>query len=485
MASVLETFLILFEADADKAKKDIDGLDKTLGKTEKTADKSVKSVDNAADSFVAMGKSALTAAAGVFAFGSMIAGVTAKAAQLDELGKFSQLIGENIGDVDAWSEAVIRSGGSADSFRQSIKSLNEKVVDASVKGMNEVVPFFNQLGISIVSATGKARSSLDLMPELASAFERLSKQESAGLGQKLGLDQGTILLLQSGRREVDALIKRQKALGIATKESFEISAKFNDQMADLKQVLGFASQSMLVNVLPAITKIVGAFTDVSVWIRDNKVLVDGFFIGLGVAVLKFALPQMVALTAAIWAAISPFLLLGGAILALSSAFALAFEDVEAFRKGNDSLLGEMIKKWPKVGAAVDTVIDRFQMLKDLLKDIGEIISDLIFDPAETFENIGGFIKESIGNIFGSESDQDIKIRRLLETTTTFKGAAISPAGVRNSATGASNRNTSVQTGDIIINTQATDADGIAANAAGALSQQLNTAVDNFDDGLVA
>ena len=172
-----------------------------------------EATDSMADQFVMLGKTALGAVAGVFALGSVVSDVLAKAQSLDDLQKFSTLIGENVADVNAWEEAVIRAGGTAESFRGSVESLNEKVVDASVKGFNEVVPFFNQLGISIVDVNGKARSTLDLLPELADSFQRLSKQESAGLGKKIGLDNSTILLLQSGRREVDALIKKQRELG--------------------------------------------------------------------------------------------------------------------------------------------------------------------------------------------------------------------------------------------------------------------------------
>lgn len=48
---------------------------------------------------------------------------------------------------------------------------------------------------------------MGVLPELAESFEKLSKQESAALGQKLGLDQGTIMLLRRGRREVEDQIR--------------------------------------------------------------------------------------------------------------------------------------------------------------------------------------------------------------------------------------------------------------------------------------
>ena len=45
------------------------------------------------------------------------------------------------------------------------------------------------------------------------------------------------------------------------------------------------------------------------------------------------------------------------------------------------------------------------------------------------------------------------------------------------------RSTSVQTGDIIVQTQATDAQGIAAGVGGSLKEEMRTTVENFDDGI--
>lgn len=482
--SVLESFFILFESDASDAKKEVEGLDQSLDDTEKSAQGAVKSSDAAGAAFLEMGKSALGAVAGVFALGSMVAGVTAKAQQLDSLLKFSELIGESIEDVDAWSEAVIRSGGSADSFQQSIKSLNEKVVDASVKGMNEVVPFFNQLGISIVDVNGKARSSLDLLPELAKSFEGLSKQESAGLGQKLGLDEGTIRLLQSGSDEVDKLLKRQRALGVASKESAQLSAQFNDSMADLRQTLGFTAQNLLIQVLPAINWFIDALTDVSIWMSENQTLVEGFFIGIGLAALKFAVPAFIKLGIAVWTAIAPFLAIGLAIAAVGAAFAFLYDDIVAFMNGQDSMIGQMEKRWPIVGDIVRNLVEFIKNFISAMSGMAGFLTDIFLAPEKALEklmSVGGFILDKIGL---GDSEFLANAQRSLEVVNSSPLNSQTAASIANS-NATSSRTASVKTGDIVIKTAATDANGIAAEAAGSFNRQLQTTVDNFDDGLIA
>lgn len=549
-------------------------LSSSLQKVESPADKASKK-------FVEMGKSAAGAVGGIFALGAIVAGTLSKATELDELGKFSRVIGENVGEVNAWEQAVIRAGGSADSFRTSVESLNEKVVDASVKGTNEIVPFFNQLGISIVDANGKARSTLELLPELADAFEGLNSQESAGLGKKLGLDQGTILLLQSGRREVEAMVKRQKELGVASAESVAVSEKFNDQLSDLKQVMGFASQEMLVGVLPAVTAVLEVFTDLGMWMNDNQVLVEGFFIGIGLATLKFAIPPMISLATAVWAAIAPFLAIGLAIAAVSTAFALLYEDIVAFENGQDSLIGKIAEKWPIVGDIIKGLIATIKFAFTALTELASFLVDIFTDPMRALEKLKS-LASGVADFFGFGDDQDIEVAatkktineditksssdgsqrpsdeidipdqaspivnipasdipspdiltepyislsqpsdesamaaresataivgaidRLIERQSakqdqaeivvaaqeSISVAASSPLAsqtsnsIQNNRT-SNSRSTSVQTGDIVIQTQATDAEGIASEASGSLERQLRSTVDNFDDGILA
>lgn len=505
MASVLETFFILFESDASDAKKENDNLNKSLDETEDAASSATGSVDETGEAFLGLGNSALGAIGGILALGSMVAGVIGKTAELDQLGKFSDLIGENIGAVDAWSQSAIRAGGTAQGFQSSIESLNEKMVDASIKGTNEITPFFNQLGISIVDVNGKAKKSLEILPELAGAFEGLDKQESAGLGKKLGLDQGTIMLLQSGRAEVEAMVDRQTKLGVATREAADLSAKFNDQMADLKQTLSFSSQSILVSVLPALTWMLEGLTDVSQWMGENQVLVEGFFIGIGLAALKFVIPPMITMATAVWAAVAPFLAIGVAIATVGAAIALIYEDIVAFNSGQDSLIGSMIEKWPILGDIIKGVGDTIKTVIDGLSSLAEFMFDLFTKPEKALEKLKSMAGGVVGFFgFGDDSsDEEIKktteedksdngflpgrdmIKKAQQSIIVASAAPITAqtsSSIQNS-TSSNSRSITVQTGDTVIQTQATDPEGIARNFTQELESQLNTAIDNFDDGI--
>ena len=486
MASVLETFFILFETDATDAKKGVDGLNKKLGDTAKVSKKSVDASDKLTKELKKMGKEALTAAAGFFALRAVLSRTLQTITNLDELGKFSRLIGENIGKLSAWQEAIIRVGGSASGFQQTIESLNEKIVDASLKGMNEIVPFFNQLGISLLDTNDKAKTTLDLLPEIAESFEGLTKQQSFGIGKKLGLDKATILLLQKGRKEVELMVEQQGKLGVASKEATEISAKFNREMADLRQVMGFSAQSMLVSVLPALTAVIGGLTELGVWMSDNSELVQGFFVGLGLAVTTYALPAMIALATAAWAAILPFLAIAIPIAAAAVAIALLYEDITLFVNGQESLIGKLVDRWGFFGDVVKFIGVQVKDFYNILKSVFGFLLDLFIAPQRALETmlgllggIGGQIKDFFG--FG-DNDVIVNAKKTLELANGSSLGSQTSSSIQNSSA-TNSKNTSVKTGDIVINTQATSTDDIASEAAGSLNRQLRTVIDNFDDGV--
>lgn len=487
--SVLETFFILFEADASEADKGVKSLDKNLDSLESSAVDTTDSVEAMASEFVAAGKNALGAVAGIAALVGMVANLKMKAQQLDELGKFSELVGESVGDIDAWSQAVIRAGGSSDGFRQSIKSLNEKLYDTAIKGTSEILPFFNQLGISIVDANGRAKKTLDILPELATAFQGLTKRESAGLGQKLGLDEGTVRLLQQGSAEVANQIALMKKFGVASENATELSAKFNDKLANISQIFGYMNQQLLVSVLPSINWLLDGFTEVAMWVSDNQVIVEGFFIGVGLAALKYAIPPITALLVKVGLLLSPFLLVGAAVLAFGAAFALIYDDVQAFMNGQKSFLGEMAEKYPLVGKIIEGVAVAIRFLisevkgaANILNELGKFLIDIFLDPMaalEKLKNLAGEVWDTIKGFFGF-GDSIVKAEMSIQKAESNPLAGMNSQSIRNSR-----KSTRVSTGDIIIQTQATDAAGIASEAGRAFEDRMAQAVDSFDDGVIA
>lgn len=115
---------------------------------------------------------------------------------------------------------------------------------------------------------------------VAKRFESLNQTQQIDLGQRLGLDEGTIRLLQTGVANVQAELERGRKYSLFSAEDVENSRKFERTMRDIKlglaQIFGVVARSLL----PAFTWVgdkVSRFIDL---INGNASFIKGFFLAL-------------------------------------------------------------------------------------------------------------------------------------------------------------------------------------------------------------
>ena len=477
MSNLLDTFLILFESDAEEVKKGAEDAEKAVDDLEDSLDGAEDTAVELGASFGEMAKQAGIALLALVSISAAREGLINTAQSVDELGKFSDRIGENIEEVDAWGGAVVRNGGSADSFRSSLESLNEKIVDTAIKGTGELLPFFNQMGIAMVGANGRARSTLDILPELSDAFQKLSKQESAGIGRKLGLDEGTILLLQNGRISLEKLLERQREIGTVTKEQALIAAEFNDQIGYMGRAFDSVGRLIAIEFMPFFSSFMGMVTDAVIFLKNNKSFAVAFFGAIGAAIATLLIPPL----ATAIGLMAPFLAIGAAVAVVAGAFALAADDVWNFLQGNKSVIGELSKSWPAIGAIVKAATDAmdyaFSSPVEKLKTMMKIVNGI----RDAWKDL----KESI-----STKGMEKVFDETIESAKAFVG--ISAASPINTQTPNTISNSVTRGGDKTFNMGGVnvDARGGGSESAGramgnAAGSQLRKAVDSFDDGVLA
>ena len=533
--ALLDTFMIMFEADANSvtdgtatAKRNTDKLTDALHKADRAGDMVGSSMKN----LIAVAGGALTA---ILSLGAMKSGIENAANYADALGESADALGLNIEELSVWSDAVVMSGGSAEGFRATLANMTSDFQMIATKGTSRTLPFFKKLGINLKDAHGKMRSVMDVLPELADKFEKMGKAEAMGMAQKMGLDQGTIMLLQQGRRAVEDQIKQQKELGIVTKEQAEISAEYNDAL----DKMGFAFRSVFLQigayVLPAFQAIVDTITNVTTFFRKHSDFITGFIIAIGSALMIYLLPALIRGGIAAWAMMSPFLLIGGIIVGIAAAFALLYDDIMNFRDGNNSMIGEIFKKYPLVEHVVMGVIDTFKMFGGVIVSIFKLFVDLIKDPMNAWNNfkesvLAGIedirkyfpflfgLADELGQAFGKMSDVVVGIWErikaiILDTINSIKGKIgevmdffgfgdvkveankqisaaqntplnnVNSNAISNSQNVSKTSNVTVQ--KVEVHTQATNAEEISKSVGNTLKDELKRATSNFDDGVAS
>lgn len=260
----------------------------------------------------------------------------------DRIGKTAARIGASAEDLQAFGEAAKRAGGSVEGFISSFESLNGQIQRMqAMGGKGRLTPILKQLGIS-ATENGKAKDTFQILRELAGASERLGKRNFAGLARNLGLDQGTIALLQQGRVAMDELIARQRALGVYTKEDFEITAKFNDAISDLQQSFRAMAAPILQVITPALTTLAGWLTKIVQTFREHQ----GFIVA-GLTVIAATMSGVLLKAAtALGAALMPLL---GPIAAIAG-LGLIFDEIATYANGGKTAFTGL---WRAIGTPED------------------------------------------------------------------------------------------------------------------------------------
>lgn len=443
--SLLETFFIKFEADGlkeisvefekifPKAKKTYEQVaEKTEEVSEKT-EKVEKKTDKMGNSFVSMSNKVLKALAPVAGLTALLNRSLAFASLGEEMSFLAQNTGMAVEKFQALAIAAENYGGTAEGIAGSMQGLNANLNNMRLgKGGGGVEDAAITYGINLYGKNGLATAD-ELLMNVAKRFESLNQTQQIDLGQRLGLDEGTIRLLQTGVANVQKELERGAKYSLFSAEDVENSRKFERTMRDIKlglaQIFGVVARSLL----PAFTWVgdkVSRFIDL---INGNASFIKGFFLALSAILTVLAVKSGLAFL--------PFIGAIALITAVSAAIGLLIDDIVNFWQGNESLLGTFIE-------AVKNV---FTALWNFLK--------------EGFNSVLEWLKGTkVGKLFGLSEEKEnpeqanmAEAKRKLELTQT-PWASVPQGSV---STSYANTNQSMRVDNVTINTRATDARGIA------------------------
>ena len=256
--------------------------------------------------------------------------------QADAMGKLANAIDVDIEKMDAWGQAAARSGGSAEAFQGSLQSLTAQLARQATMGTSRAAKLLEGAGID-AGELGRQRDAFAVMMDLAEKAETMGKAEFFGLARALGLDQGTIMLLQQGRQGLKDLVYEMKKYGVYTKEDADLTANFNDNMANSQKAFHSLSTIIFRMILPALNKFHAMFNDAMALLIQHETFVKVFIGGIALAITSMLLPALKLLAARLAAlALNPVVLKLTAIIALITLLALAIEDMFGWMDGKDA-----------------------------------------------------------------------------------------------------------------------------------------------------
>lgn len=353
------------ESEADTQKKVQGELDKTNGKYR-----------NAGESVAGFAKKALTAV-GLFMSASALVGESvARAAEIESLDKFGKKINVAAADVDAFAGSVAELGGTREAAQADMEAM--------------------------AKSFGFADNSMEKILRTADKVKGMKFDKAKATLSALGMsDDKTVELMMKGRKELERMMGVQKEYSGINRESIEQSVKFNKSMQSFKQSSGLLKNSFLEMVIPILATGLEWVSKFVGFCKENKTLITGFFIAVGIALATYYVPPMLAAAAATLAATWPIIAIIPVIALLAAAFALVYDDIMNFIDGNDSMIGRILDKYPALKTVILALWEAFKVLFDFIKAVVKVVADIVVDAYNTMNKaLNDFIGWLTGSIKG-------------------------------------------------------------------------------------
>jgi len=507
MATILDTFITKFGFETD--------------------DSGVDEAETRLSDFKANAIKIAAAVGGVLAGGFFL---KAAAEAADETLKWADANGIVIETLGELEFATQRQGGSVEGLRGSLANMQRAIGEVE-RGTGRAKLAFEDYGLSVKNSNGQTKTADELLVDLNKKFATLSRAQQFDLATKMGIDQGTIRLLQTAPDEIERLRMEAADLGVLSRRDAESAAEFVDGLTNIGQAMQALKFEIGGLVFEPLSKFFKMIALGIAFFRKHK----GVFLSIiGILGLVAAAYATMGIKAALaWLmALGPALLIPAAIGLIAAALVVLAEDFDAFFKGQDSAIGDLVEKWPALGDAIwftrevilqliqdaiegfkimgeallpirdaifDFLIDPIGMVQTALKflwndaqilfsdffdwimQIGKAITDFLLAPINLLlkglEKIPGFgtFLEKIG--FGPESPGGAPLQESLPLGPS-PSAQLAGAGGTNV-----NRSTELRTGDINVDARGGDSAEIAANVGTALSEQFKNAVEDFDSAI--
>ena len=273
---------------------------------------------------------------GAFAIGGSVSSFISNSMSAGELAEKLKV---DVEEIQIWSGAMDRAGGSASGLQSTIEKLN---------------------------ASGKANGDVfGTLMGLAEKAEHMSKEAFVEHAKRLEIDEKTIEVLAQGKKALEAHLKRQEELGVYTKEDAEQSKKFKQGLADLLQAWDGLTSFIGRFAVPVMSAVAGVLTSIVANLRRHTPVVVAAIGAVGAALAFKLMPPLKELPKLV-AGVSRAFLRWLPFVAIIAGIALLVDDLYAYVSGGKSAFAEF---WSIFGTGEEISQNLTAAWKEL-KEIG-------------------------------------------------------------------------------------------------------------------
>lgn len=319
--AITDTFSLVFETDgAEAVVKEFKRMQDASDSAAKSADKNTQATQKTEKGFIGLKNGVLKAIAPLAAFGVIINRTLNFARQGEDLLFMANSAGVAAESFNALALAAERIGGSRAGMAGSLGSLSsalQGIRRGEENGLTQAAMYY---GVQFAGPDGLATPE-QMLENIARAMEGRTVAEQMDMGRMLGLDEGTIRLLQRGveglRKEM-ALAQKYNPFDEKTLERIQ---KFQYSLRELKAAFTMVAGQFLRDLIPHFERWTEIGKDAFDWMIEHADAVKLALAGIGAAILV-----------AFWP-----------LTALGALLVLLVDDFATFARGGESALKPLWK----------------------------------------------------------------------------------------------------------------------------------------------
>jgi hypothetical protein len=344
---------------------------------------------------------------GFFGVGAVIGGLKAAltgitvsmAKQAGEVYDTATALGVTTDAIQKLGYAAQLSGSNAEQMRAALTHIGAAAA-AAASGNKEMAQSFG--GIGLHDMNGGLKTADRLLLDLANKMQGMKNptEKAALAAQLLGRQAGPrmVQLLSQGEAGIAALGDELESLGGVIDEDFiESSRALNDSIERVQVVIKSVGLIVARAFIPAVQKMTKGIVD---WWKANRQIIDSrltFFVqrlasafeGIGLVVDKVieifsgfgggvspAGKMMMLLAGAAMTLAAAMLLPAAPIIILSGLILALLDDINEFSKGNESLIGDVVKEWQNFLNVFREIDAEAKGFEAVITRIARIVADL-------------------------------------------------------------------------------------------------------------
>lgn len=427
-----------------------------------------------------------------------------------EIEKTSDMLGMSMEAWQGWAYAAQQAGLEAEDVRDRLMDLGDWMLDLNVNDSGPLKDFAEKTKTSFKDAKGATVSMEEGLLRLADAAQKMDRQTATSWLQQIGFDEKSTPLILKGRKAIEEYIRTGKEQALYSKRDAENARRMRQAWQGVVTAYKAVSGAVLRALGPAFDVLADKLTSLAAWVRENETSLV-IVLGAVASVITVALtPALWGMATAAAAALWPFAPLILAALALG----VALDDLWAFASGGNSVLENLLRRFGMTDESIERLRGSVRAAIEFFRDLWTAITGDGADSAAAFARIqeqiasvaravsnfirsigtwiDGLLPQWVKDLLAGDSKAPAKSGgNAAPAAPAYDGLAAAASGGFGGPFGAgdmarpqsgpvtNNRNVTTSIGQITVQTQATDADGIAGSIGDAMRNQTAQADGAF------